>query len=369
MNLHYAMIGLRLLAVTAAAASAFLFIFYVSTFTYPFIIGFMLALIINPAVNFIEKKGRLPRGAAVLAVLILTFAVIAALITLLVAEIVSGTSYLAAVVPRHFEDLVVRIEQFIAGEILPLYNQLTVLFNKLDSGQQATILKNIQSVGNSLANSVGELIKSSLGNIPELLKWLPNAASVLIFSLMATFFISKDWQKISSIGQRFFPEKARRSGRDVFNDLQKALFGFVKAQTTLISITTIIVLAGLIILRVEYAITIALIIGLVDLIPYLGTGLVFVPWIAYSILAGDASLGIGLGVLYTVVIVQRQLMEPKILSSTIGLDPLATLIALFAGFKLLGFFGLIAGPVLLVIFKTLQDTGVIADLRNYIIGK
>ena len=129
------------------------------------------------------------------------------------------------------------------------------------------------------------------------------------------------------------PSKARKSGKRVFLDLKKALFGFIKAQATLISITTVIVLIGLLILRVNYAITIALIIGLVDILPYLGTGIVFVPWIIYAAVSGDVPFAIGLSVLYIVVLVQRQIMEPKVLSSSIGLDPLATLVALFVGFK------------------------------------
>ncbi len=85
-------------------------------------------------------------------------------------------------------------------------------------------------------------------------------------------------------------------------------------------------------------------IGLVDLLPYLGAGSVFVPWIMYLAIAGQLPQSIGLGVLYIVVLIQRQLTEPKILSKSIGLDPLATLIALFAGFKLFGILGLVAGP-------------------------
>ena len=94
----------------------------------------------------------------------------------------------------------------------------------------------------------------------------------------------------------------------------------------------------------------------------------FVPWIIYAAMSGDVPFAIGLGVLYVVVLVQRQIMEPKILSSSIGLDPLATLIALFVGFKLLGFLGLIAGPVLLVVIRALHSANVFHDLWRFIKG-
>jgi predicted PurR-regulated permease PerM len=107
----------------------------------------------------------------------------------------------------------------------------------------------------------------------------------------------------------------------------------------------------------------------VDVIPYLGTGAIFVPWIVFEVISGEINLAIGLGVIYLIVLVQRQIMEPKILSSNIGLDPLATLIALFVGYKLLGFLGLIAGPVLLVIINTLHRANVFRDTWAFIIGK
>jgi sporulation integral membrane protein YtvI len=120
---------------------------------------------------------------------------------------------------------------------------------------------------------------------------------------------------------------------------------------------------------VEYAITVALIIGLVDLIPYLGTGLIFVPWIIFLAISGNLPLAIGLGVLYLIVIVQRQLMEPNILSSSIGLDPLTTLVSLFIGFQLIGFLGLLVGPVTVVIFNTLYKAGVFHEIYAFIIGR
>lgn len=171
------------------------------------------------------------------------------------------------------------------------------------------------------------------------------------------------------MGGKLVPDKAKVSGKTVFIDLKKALFGFIRAQLTLISITTVIILIGLLILRVDYAITIALVTGIVDIIPYLGTGAVFVPWIIYDIISGDTGLAIGLGILYIIVLVQRQIMEPKILSSSIGLDPLATLIALFVGFKLIGFLGLILGPVTLVIISTLNRANVFKDIWAFIMGK
>jgi sporulation integral membrane protein YtvI len=359
----------RFTIVIAIIVFALLSFYYLSKVTYPFIIALVIAFFINPIVNMFEKKLRMPRGLAVFVALIIIFALFAGLVTLLVAEIVTGANYLAKVVPEHLDTLIGFIEEYITGQIIPLYNQLTGMFKQLDDGQQNTIINNIQNVGTTIGSTVGTFIQNLFGNIPVILSWFPNAATVLIFSLLATFFISKDWDRFSRFGSRILPERAKSSSKTVIVDLQKALFGFLKAQLTLISITTVIILIGLLVLRVDYAITIALITGVVDIIPYLGTGAVFVPWIIYEVITGDIGLAVGLGVLYLLVIVQRQVMEPKILSSNIGIDPLATLIALFVGFKLIGFLGLIIGPVTLVIISTLYRANVFHDLWTFIKGK
>ncbi len=368
LNPKYLHRTLRFLLVVAIVVLAALSFYYLSKVTYPFLIALVIAFLINPLVSILHRKGRMPRGLAVFLALIIIFAFAAGIVTLLIAEIVSGANYLARVVPEHLDTLIKYIEEYITAQIIPLYNQLAGMFNRLDVGQKDTIINNIQNVGTTIGSTVGSFIQNLFGNIPVILSWFPNAATVLIFSLLATFFISKDWDRFSAIGSRLVPEKAKTSGRTVFVDLKKALFGFLKAQLTLISITTVIILIGLLILRVDYAITIALITGIVDIIPYLGTGLIFVPWIIYQVIAGNTALAIGLGILYILVLVQRQIMEPKILSSNIGIDPLATLIALFVGFKLIGFLGLIIGPVTLVIISTLYRAHVFHDLWAFIKG-
>jgi sporulation integral membrane protein YtvI len=369
LNLVYLHRTLRFILVISVIVAGALALFFVSKVTYPFIIGFLIAFMMNPLVNFFQERVKMPRALAVIIALALIMSLFAGLITLLIVEIASGAEYLAKVVPEHLVTLIDYVEHLFAAQLIPLYNQLAGMFQNLEADQQDTIMSNIQNVGANIGTTAGNFIKNFFEKIPNILSWFPNAATVLIFSLLGTFFISKDWYRLSALSNRLLPNRARTSSRTVFIDLKKALFGFVKAQATLISITTVIILIGLLILRIDYAITIALVTGIVDIIPYLGTGAVFVPWIIYEAIAGDMATAIGLGVLYIVVLVQRQVMEPKILSSSIGLDPLATLIALFVGFKTIGFLGLIVGPVVLVVFNTLQRANVFQDVWTFIKGK
>ena len=368
MNLKYLYRSIRFLIVIGAVVLALYSFYFLSKVTYPFLIGLIIAFIINPLVDILEKRARMPRLLAVFIALIIIFALFAGLITLLIAEIVSGANYLSTVVPNHLDTLIEYIEKYFTAQILPIYEQLTSVFNKLESGQQDTIIGNIQNVGNQDWHNCWNLYPESIWYYSKYHRLASKCSNRVNFFLIGYFFYQQRLVPFIEIGGKLLPEKAKTSSRSVFIDLKKALFGFIKAQLTLISITTVIILIGLLILRVDYAITIALVTGIVDIIPYLGTGAVFVPWIIYAAIGGDTGLALGLGVLYIIVLVQRQVMEPKILSSNIGLDPLATLIALFVGFKLIGFLGLIVGPVTLVIISTLYRANVFYDLWVFIKG-
>ncbi len=359
---------IRFLLVIGGVIFGGIALFYLSKYTYPFIIAMVIAFLMNPLVTFFEKKGRLPRGFAVFVSLFIIFLIFAGLITLLVTEIISGTNYLAGVIPEHIETIVDYIESYIATTIIPLYNQIAAMFNNLDVDQQDTVLKNIQNIGESITTGVSGFIQTILKNIPTIIGWFPTTATALLFTLLGTFFISKDWDAFGRMTGKVLPDKIFSGAKRLFRDLKRALFGFIRAQFTLVSLTTVTILIGFLILGVNYSITIALICGLVDIIPYLGTGTIFIPWIIFEFIVGNTSLAIGLSVLYIIVVVQRQLIEPKVLSSSIGLDPLATLIALFIGFKLIGFLGLIAGPVALVIYNTLQRAHVFKAIWSFIIG-
>src|SRR5699024_5390579 len=149
---------------------------------------------------------------------------------------------------------------------------------------------------------------------------------------------------------------------------KKALTGFMKAQFILIFITMLIIFAGLSLLKVDHAVTIALLAALVDLFPYIGTGIIFIPWAVYLFITGNYSLTIGLTLLYMFIIIVRQFLEPKILSSNIGLHPLAVLIVLFISMQLWGVSGIIIAPILVVVGIVLFQTEIFHKVLMFIKG-
>ena len=233
--------------------------------------------------------------------------------------------------------------------------------------QSSEILTSIRENLGVVTDKGTQFITDILAGIGSFLGNLPYYATVLVFIILAAFFIGIDWPRLRERLLSLIPRRVSKTGSLVIRDLKKALFGFVRAQLTLISITGVIVWIGLSLLGMEYALILAIITGAVDLLPYLGVGTVMVPWAAYLMLAGDFRFGLGIAILYVIILVVRQILEPKLVATNIGISPLLTLVALFIGLKLFGVFGLILGPVITVLLLALYRAGVFLDLWNYIV--
>jgi len=356
----------RFILVTIAIISLFIGMYYILPLIYPFLIGIIFALIMNPFVDLLESKARFPRWLAVTLSIILFLGVIVSLVVLVVIEIANEITNLQRLLPHYIEDYIIQLQTFIVDDILTIYEQFSVFYSSLDLELQRNIETQINNFTDQLVNLGQTSVKEIFNSLFTIIGAIPTIATAFIISLLASFFISKDWPRLREKFIHVAPDRIHMSGGAVLRDLRRALFGFMKAQLTLISITFVIVLIGFIILKVEYGLTIAIVIALVDLLPYIGTGLVFIPWILYLFLSGEYSMVIGLSILYGVILIQRQMMEPKILGTNVGLDPLLTLVALFVGFKLFGLTGLIIGPVFMVVISAMHRAGVFRDLWFFI---
>ncbi|WP_100403984.1 sporulation integral membrane protein YtvI, partial [Bacillus sp. FJAT-42315] len=145
----------------------------------------------------------------------------------------------------------------------------------------------------------------------------------------------------------------------ITGQLNKAGVGFIKAQIFLSAVTFLMAFIGLSILQVPYAVLLSILIVFVDVLPILGTGSVLVPWAVISFFQENQFLGIGLILLFIVITVVRRILEPKVFSSNMGISPLAALISLFVGFKILGFIGFFVGPAIVIVYDTLREAGIL----------
>ncbi|TCP69056.1 sporulation integral membrane protein YtvI [Baia soyae] len=362
--------GLRSLVVLLILIGVFLTLTYSLPLVYPFLIAWLIAIFLEPSIRWLERRIRLPRWAGVLIMLIFLLSIVFSTIIFLVAELVQELAKLADFLPKI-------LNQF-GQQLLDPFSRDGSSMNKIVETIQTYLAKNPthqKGIEDSIRENLGvvtgkitQTITDILTGIGTFLSNLPFLLTVLVFVTLATFFISLDLHKIKNRSTKFIPVKVRSAGGIVFEDIRKALFGFVRAQATLISISGLIMLVGLLILGVKYPFTLAVVITIVDLLPYLGVGAVVIPWIIYLFLVGDVELAIGLSVVYAIIVITRQILEPKLVASNVGLDPLLTLIALFVGLQLFGFTGLIIGPVVTVIMLALYRARVFQDVYHYIVA-
>jgi sporulation integral membrane protein YtvI len=180
---------------------------------------------------------------------------------------------------------------------------------------------------------------------------------VAVIFFVAIYYIATDFRKINYFILYQFSGETKKYITLIKNQFFLTVWKYLKAYSLIIVITFVELLAAFIVLGVDYPYLVALITALVDILPIIGTGTVLVPWGAISIISGDVFTGIGLIVTYVIVTVIRQIIEPKIVGSYIGMYPLITLIMMYAGLQSFGILGLFAFPIISIILKNLNDSG------------
>ncbi|MBA4549441.1 sporulation integral membrane protein YtvI [Thermoactinomyces intermedius] len=361
---------LRSLLVAGILLGTYLLVSVTMPLVYPFVIGWLIAMFIEPMVRWLNKRAKIPRWAGVTLILLLLLSLLLTLIIFLVAEIVVELTKLADFLPVIFNKIGQTFVQTFTKENTDFRRIIDTVQTYLEKNpeHEQRISQSIQENIGVIADKGSEFITGILVAIGQFISNLPYLITVLVFITLAALFIGWDWPRLRKKILWVIPVDIQKTIRSILTDLKKALLGFVRAQLALVTITAVIMLVGLTILKIPYAFTIAFIIGLVDLLPYLGVGAVLVPWIIYLFLTGNLQWAIGLSITYGIIITVRQFLEPKLVASSIGIDPLLTLISLFVGLKLFGIIGLILGPVTVVILMALHRARVFQDIWKYILG-
>ncbi|YCI78077.1 sporulation integral membrane protein YtvI [Bacillus sp. R1-10] len=220
----------------------------------------------------------------------------------------------------------------------------------------------IQSVEQTMEKGVMALEGFTEGFVQDMVQFvtlIPGFFIDFLIYLIALFLISLELPKLRKKAVFYLKTSTYQKISLVYQDLSMAAVGFIKAQILLSLITFIMAYGGLWLLNVKYMVPLAMLIVVVDILPILGTGSVLVPWAAIVWAQGNHHLGIGLIILFLVITIIRRTIEPKIYSANMGLSPLASLVSLYLGFKMLGFLGLFLGPSILIVYDTLKRAGVI----------
>lgn len=321
-------------------------IFKLAVFYIPFLIAFIISLLIEPIIRMVSKITNFTRRTSAIITLLFFFTIIISLLILGITVLLSEVDNIIAGFSL----------QGIQDKAFNLINRIDL--NKIKISQQVQNI--IQNNFMDVTNKAMQILKNNLNNILLYIKNIPRIMIYIAITVVATYFVCADKIYILDQFEHHLPQNwVNKMGVHV-RKIITSLGDFLKAEVILILISFVIVLIGLYIfkfigLKIEYPFLMALGIGFVDALPILGSGTVIVPWAIISGLNGDLKLGISLLVLYTVTVVVKQLLEPKIVSNHIGIHPIFTLIAMYTGFKVLGIIGMILGPIILIILKNIFE--------------
>ncbi|MDD4237208.1 MAG: sporulation integral membrane protein YtvI [Desulfotomaculaceae bacterium] len=312
---------------------------YVLPVFVPFIIALFFTALMEPLIRLIQNRSRIPRSFAVLLTIFVVFGCIGIVFSAIILKLVAELIQLSVSLPGVVAEIKLYYQVFI--------ERITAFYITLPPGVTSSLEQNISI----LTDNLQSLITRSADAIIAFISIVPGTLAIMLVSLLATYFLARDRQLIIGVLIRYIPAPWGEKTVAILHEISAAFMGYLRAQVVLVLITIVLSVTGLFLIGADYALTMGLLIGLFDMIPVLGPATIYVPWIIWSFATGATAFGVKLTILYGLVLVVRQVMEAKIVSANLGLHPLETLLAMYAGLKTLGLAGLILGPIILIAVK------------------
>ncbi len=305
----------------------------------PFALALLYALLILPIVRFMDKKLGVKRSVATGIVMIITLVLLFTLGSWILSNLM--------VQLRNFITHYDYYEQLILGQLEAIGENISRILHLEENIVGDIVNDNLALMGSQIEE---RLVSLFMDNSMSLLKWIVAFVAGAIVLLIATFLISKDWEKLKASAKScFFAEELGLFA----TKLSSVGSAYVKTQVILMMITMTICVAGFTIQRNPYSLLLGVIIGFLDALPLIGAGLFFIPWIISVLLMGNYFYAFGLVIIYLLCYFVREFLEPKLMGHNVGASALEMLISMFVGLQLFGFMGLFLGPVGYILLKEL----------------
>lgn len=330
---------------------------YVAGLFLPFILGYLVSRLLNPLANLLERRFRLQRS-------------ISAILTMLICVGILG-GIVAAIIFK------------LVGEVRSIYENLPAIYVNITnvwaevSAKFSNIYEAVPEAVQEILNECGDNVLSSLSSLTNreytpffrsagnFAKSLPKIFISSIVFILTTYFMISDAKTVDKAMHRIFSEKFYEKVQKAKTQIKSYLGSYVKAQLIIMIFVFAVLIIGLNILGVEYSLLIALGTAFLDALPFFGSGAVLITWAVISFLTSDFSRGVGLLVIYLVVVFVRQMIEPKIVSKKIGMNPIFTLMAMYIGYRLFSIGGMIVGPLLLMLCISLYRAGIFDSVISF----
>ena len=322
----------------AIFSGVFLILRYMLPLFMPFLLGFALALAAEPLVRFLAGSLRLPRTAAAGIGVSLSFSFLTLVILLLCAAAVRELRHLAGILPQ-LEGTARTAMDSLSGWMLRLADKAPDGLRSVLTGS----IGNFFSEGSALLEKVTAwLLRLASGMLGK----LPDRALSIGTGIISSFMISAKLPRLKAAALARIPGERLRRLRKLLARLRSTVGGWLKAQLKLCGVNFLVIAAGFFLLRVRFAPFLALLTAIVDAFPILGTGAVLIPWSLAAFAQGQRFRAFGLLGIYAAAAVTRSVLEPRLVGNQLGLDPLVTLMALYAGYRLWGLPGMLLAPIL-----------------------
>lgn len=313
----------------------------------PFVIGWILSVIAGPLVTFLEKKLKIMKRLGSAITIILVLALCIGLFYLIISQIWEEISVLIRNFPSMYHDLERGLSQIGAQG-----NTLFERFPEQIQNSWATLMNNLDDTASSLIGRIGEPTIEVAGNVA---KRIPSVLIGTIVAFVSAYFFIADKENLGEWVKKVVPKSITSRLLLVGENLKYAMGGYFKAQFKIMGVVFAILLVGFTLMQIRFSILLAIVIAFLDFLPFFGTGTALIPWAIYKFLVGDYKMVAALVILYGVTQLVRQLIQPKLVGDSMGLNPLYTLFLLYLGYRVGSVLGMIfAVPIGLILLNLYQ---------------
>lgn len=341
---------LNTLYFVTAAAWIFFIVKFAVPYTLPFLAGLVIAFLLKPITVFLSKSLRIKRKGAAMFVTTVFYVMLAALTWSAILAVCTWLAGLAGSFPDFYRETILPI-------LADAIEALSRLITKLVPNAADFIHRWFDSAVSALTGTISSVSRYLVSKGTQIAAKVPMFLMTVLFTILCSALISQDYSRVVSFLLRQLPPTCRVIFFECKDFVVNTLFRMGKAYLKIMSITFAELAAGFLLLRIENPVGMAVLVAILDILPLIGTGSVLIPWGILTLLKGDYPLGAGILILYGVITVVRNIMEPKIVGASIGLHPLVTILAMYAGLRLFGVVGVFLAPMTALLVKYLNEKG------------
>lgn len=349
-KIDYKELAARMICFLILGVLGIMFFKYLFAYFVPFIIAYAIALAIYPLARELSARIKVSRKICAGFLVFILLVIVMCLIFLTVNRLIYEMERLFSYLTENSDAIAEKVKGMI-DSVNSFWEGMPIISGLQDTEIIESVVENINkvisSIWESLLSALGSAAPSLAGNIVTA---LPNAVFVSVVTVVACFYFAIDLEALQGKMKEILPKGVKRFLRGLKWKTCRALKKYVKAYFILFLITFGELLAGFLVLGIDYSFLLAIIIALLDFLPLIGTAAILTPWGIIHIVMGNYYLGIGLLILLGVITVVRQIIEPKIVGESLGVHPILTLISMYLGFRLFGFLGMLILPIAVLLF-------------------